>query len=48
MIVEIDSQEKVDRLVEAFRLADERCPLKIEGNFDEMLEEGRKWLEEHA
>ena len=47
-MMEIDSQEKADRLVEAFEIAEKRGPLKIEGDFDEMLEEGRKWLEEHA
>ena len=48
-MMEIDTPEKARRLAEAFRIADERGPIDTgDSNFFEMLEEGEKWVKEHA
>jgi hypothetical protein len=43
----VETQEQVDRLVEAFRIADERGPLKNDSDIFERLEEGRRYLRSH-
>ena len=40
----VETQEQVDKLVEAFRIADERGPLEVESDIFEQLERGRDYL----
>ena len=46
-MMEIDTQEKADRLVEAYRAAEKRGPMVNDSNVFEQLEEGRKFLKDN-
>ncbi|MDR1690417.1 MAG: hypothetical protein LBR42_01060 [Candidatus Methanoplasma sp.] len=46
-MLEIDTPEKLEKLIEAFKAADKRGPLTTDVNLFEELEKGREHMRRH-